>query len=319
MTRPLALATLTAVLALGAAPVPATAPVQDWSNVEVVTVTSKVPGPSLWHITKGNSEVWILATVGPLPNGMNWETARVESLMKGANAVLMPPQGKVGFFEGSWFLLTSMGTLEQPDGTTLESTLPEPLKARFIATRKRIDEDADRYDEYLGGVAALRLESDYWDFAKLTPREPYGVIAHLASKAGTRADPVAEYPAMDVIKAVPKMTPQAHLRCLEFALSDIETQEAHATAAAQAWANGDLAGVKANYVETRLDDCFQQNSVYAAMRETAIGDMTKAIQAALDKPGRTVAVMPMGLLLRKGAVLERLEAAGLTVDGPPGG
>ena len=319
MTRPLALAVLTAALAIGATPVPSTAPVQDWSNVETVTVTAHAPGPSLWHVAKGNSEVWILATVGPLPKGMSWDSDRVENLMKGANAVLLPPRGKVGFFEGSWFLLTSMSTLEQPDGTTLESTLPEPLKSRFIAARVKIGEDADRYDEYLGGVAALRLESDYWDSAKLTPYEPERTIEHLASHARADADPVAEYPAMDVVKAVPRMTPQAHLRCLEFALGDIEQQQAHAVAAAQAWATGDLVGVKANYVETRLDDCFQQNSVYAAMRETAIGDMTKAIEAALDKPGHTVAVMPMGLLLRKGAVLERLQAAGLTVESPPGG
>ena len=287
--------------------------------METVTVTAPPPGPALWHIVKGNSEVWILATVGPLPKGMAWDSKEIETLMKGANAVLLPPQGKVGFFEGSWFLLTSLGTLEQPDGTTLESTLPEPLRGRFVATRIRIGEDTDRYNGFLGGVAALRLESDYWDHARLTPREPQGVIEHLASRSGVSARPVAEYPAMGVVKDVPNMTPEAHRRCIEYALSDIETQEAHAVAAAQAWATGNLAGVKANYSEIKLDDCLQQNTAYAAMRETAIRDMTNAIVAALGKPGRTVVAMPMGLLLRKGTVLDRLEAAGFTVDGPPGG
>jgi uncharacterized protein YbaP (TraB family) len=322
--RPLALALTTASIAFAAAPAPTpapapTLPVQDWTNIESVTVTAPPPGPALWHIQKGNSDVWILATVGPLPKGLTWDSSEVAGLMKGANAVLLPPRGKVGFFEGSWFLLTSLSTLEQPDGTTLESTLPEPLKSRFIATRKRIDEDADRYDSYLGGVAALRLESDYWDHAKLTPYEPQNTIEHLASHAGASARPVAEYPAMSVVKDVPKMSPQAHLRCMEYAIGDIEGQEAHAVAAAQAWATGNLAVVKANYVETKLDDCFQQNNAYAALRETAIRDMTNAIVAALNKPGRTVVAMPMGFLLRKGAVLERLEAAGLTVQGPPGG
>jgi hypothetical protein len=317
----LALAFAAAVLAMGAAPAPAPSapPVQDWTNVESVTVTARAPGPALWHVVKGDSEVWILATVSPMPKDMNWDQTEVASLIEGANAVILPPRGTVGFFEGSWFLMTSLSTLEQPDGTTLESTLPEPLKSRFVATRTRIGEEADRYDPYLGGIAALRLESDYWDHAQLTPQEPQRTIEHLASHAGVRAKPAAEYPAMGVIKQVPNMTPQAHRRCLEFAIGDIETAEGHAVAAARAWSTGNLAGVKAHYMETRLDDCMQQNAAYAVLRETANRDMANAIVAALNKPGKSFAMLPMGFFLRKGGVLERLAAAGLTVEGPPGG
>ena len=93
-------------------------------------------------------------------------------------------------------------------------------------------------------------------------------------------------------------------------------QSAHAVAAAQAWAVGDLAGVEANYSETRLDACLQQNNAYAVLRARAIGDMANAVTAALNRPGKTIAVIPMGIFLRKGGVLERLEAAGLTVSGP---
>jgi uncharacterized protein YbaP (TraB family) len=112
------------------------------------------------------------------------------------------------------------------------------------------------------------------------------------------------------------MSPAAHLACLEFALSDIEIETAHAVAAAQAWAAGDLAGMKANYSETRLDACLQQNNAYAVIRERAIADMADAISGALNKPGKTFAVIPMGLFLRKGGVLERLQATGATISAP---
>ena len=113
---------------------------------------------------------------------------------------------------------------------------------------------------------------------------------------------------MDVIHDVPKMSPAAHRACLEYALSDIEMQSAHAAAAAQAWAVGDLEGIKANYSETRLDACLQQNNAYAALRQKAIVDMANAIAGALRKPGKTFAVIPMGFFLRKNGVLERLKA-----------
>ncbi|MEJ0028331.1 MAG: TraB/GumN family protein [Rhizomicrobium sp.] len=312
--RPLALAGLVALTA--AAPVPDAPPTRDWSNVETVVVTPEAAGPALWHIATPTAEVWILPTVSPVPKDLVWDGKFVSGEIKGSKVLLLPPRATLGVFEGLWFWMTGMDKLEQPDGVELETTLPEPLKGRFVATRTRIGEDADRYAKFLGGVAALRLEGDYFSYAKLTPNGPQKTVENIASHAGVPVRTTATYPAMDVIRDVPKMTPAAHLACLDFALTDIDTATAHAAAAAQAWAVGDLAGMKAHYFETRLDDCLQQNSAYRALRETANRDMTNAILTALKTPGKTFAVMPMGFFLRKGGVLERLEAAGLTVSGP---
>ena len=313
--RPLTLSLALAATAIGAAPA-APPPVQDWSDIEVVIVRPDHPGPALWHIAKGASEIWIVPTVSPVPKGLPWDSTEIASLLKGAHALLLPPRASIGVFEGLWFWMTGMDVLEQPDGKALEDTLPPPLRARFISERTRIGRDADRYSEFLAGVAALRLESDYWNYANFTPNGPQRTIESLASREGVPARPVATYPAMNVIKDVPRMTPAAHLACLKMALDDIDTQSLHAVAAAEAWAKGDIGGVKAHYSETHLDDCLNQNSAYAVLRETANRDMTSAIVAALNKPGTSVAVMPMGFFLRKGGVLERLQAAGLTVTGP---
>ncbi|HJW40122.1 MAG TPA: TraB/GumN family protein [Rhizomicrobium sp.] len=309
-----AVAIVTALFAIAAAQ----APIQDWSNVETVVVTPQGAGPALWHIATPTSEMWILPTVGPTPKDLTWDSTFVAALMKGANVVLLPPRAEAGVFETMWFLMTGLDTIEQPDGTKLENTLPQPLKSRFVATRQRIGRDADRYEDFLGGVAALRLESDYLNFAKLSPDALLKSVQSVASHAGVPARPIATYPAMDVVHDVPKMTPAAHLACIGFALTDIDNATAHAAAAAKAWAVGDIAGVKAHYFETRLDDCLQQNGAYATLREKANRDMTDAIIAALKKPGKSIAVMPMGFFLRKGGVLDRLEAAGLTVSGPGG-
>jgi TraB/PrgY/gumN family len=311
-------AAMAALLAAGAAAAPGSAPVTDWTNVETVVITAKIPGPVLWHIVKGDSEVWILPTVSPVPENMDWNKDGIAGLLKGANAVLLPPKAEVGMVEGLWFYMTDMDELEQPDGTRLEATLPAAMRERFVAERARIGKDEDRYGKYLGGVAALMLESDYWKSAGLVNGGLQKDVERLASHAGVRARAIATYPAMGVLHDVPKMTAAAHLACLTFALDDIATERAHAAAAAEAWAVGDLDGIKAHYSEIRLDDCLQQNGTYAALRETAIRDEANAIVQALAKPGKTIAVMPMGFFLRKGGVIERLQAAGLTVQGPGG-
>jgi uncharacterized protein YbaP (TraB family) len=307
-----------AVVAAWFAIAAAQAPIQDWSNVETVVVTPQASGPALWHIATPTSEMWILPTVGPVPKDLTWDSSFLTGLMKGANVVLLPPRATAGVFETMWFLITGLDTIEQPDGTKLENTLPEPLRSRFVAARQRIGRNAGRYEDLLGGVAALRLESDYLNFAKLSPDALLKSVQSLAAHAGVPARPIATYPAMDVVHDVPKMTAAAHLACIGFALTDIDNATVHAVAAAKAWAAGDVAGVKAHYFETRLDDCLQQNGAYAVLREKANRDMTNAIVAALKKPGKSFAVMPMGFFLRKGGVLDRLEAAGLTVSGPGG-
>lgn len=312
------LAIAAALLSLGAAPEPAGAPIKDWSDVEVVVVNPDHPGPPLWHIEKGNSEVWIIATVSPVPNNLQWDKTEIASLMQGASGVLLPPKGSIGVVEGLWFYMWHMDRLEEPDGVQMESTLGEPLRGRFAAARGRAHQDADRYAKYLPAVAALMLEGDYLKAIDFSNREPQRAIEALASRAGIRTRAVATYPAMDVVNDVPKMSAAAQRACVEYALEDIDALAAHGVAAAQAWTVADMPGIKANYSETKLDACLAQNNAYFAMRERAIRDEVAAITAALAKPGKTIAVIPMGFFLRKGAVLDRLEAAGLTVSGPGG-
>ena len=307
-----------AVAAMSLAAAPAAAPVTDWSNVETVVVRPDMAGPALWHVANDKSEVWILATVTPVPKDLKWDSRSIAGLLKGSNALLLPPTASVGIAEGLWFYMWHMDTLEQPDGKTLEASLPGPLKSRFIAARGLAHQDADRYDKYLPAIAALILESDYQKAIDFSNREPQRTVESLAARAGVPAHRIATYPAMDVIHDVPNMSVAANLACMQYAISDIDTIAAHGLPAAQAWAIGDVAGMKAHYSETRLDACLAQSSAYTALREHGIRDEVNAILGALKKPGKTFVVIPMGFFLRKGSVLDRLEAAGLTVTGPGG-
>jgi len=302
-------------LVLCAATPVAAPPIADWSNIETVLVTAKHPGPALWHVVRGQSEVWILPTVEPSPSDLKWDTSDVAHLLKGSKILLLPPRGQVGLIEGTWFVLTGLGTLELPQGTTLEASLPEALKDRFVAARVVLHEAADRYEKYLPAVAAVVLESDFWNANGLKFNNAQKTVERLATQALVPARTIALYSAMDVIHDVPKLSPAANLICLEDALNDIDVETVHAALAAKAWASGDLDGMKAHYSETRLDSCLQQSGAYTALRDKEISDVADAITSALDKPGKSFAIMPIGIWLRKGGVLERLEATGLTISG----
>ncbi len=315
----LSIAIFSAAFALSAAAqtqAPATrAPVTDWS-LETVVVTAQPPGPAVWHVARGDANVYILATLGPLPRNLQWDTGRLTRILDGARALYLPPRGQVGVFEGIWFLLTQGDILRLPEGETLERVLTPALRARFVAARDVIHGDPDRYTQYKPSVAGFRMEQDFLKANDLAFREPNAAIQTLAATKDVPVQTIATYPALDVVKEVPSLSSGANLKCLSDSLDDMDVMSAHARLAAEAWAKGNLDGVKAHYSEPRALDCLGQSATFTKLWAQSVGDTVSTVNQALSRKGKTVIVVNVGEWLRKGGVLERLRAQGLTLDGP---
>jgi hypothetical protein len=286
MTRCTPLLIVGAFLAIGSAsaqqPAPPN-PADDWS-IETVTVTAQAKGPAYWHATKGQSEVWILGIVGILPKDFVWNQTHFSKLLDGTRLVLLPPRASASLFDAGWFLLTKRSLLYLPDGQTLDGVLGAPLAARFANARAVVHRDAAHYEGDALPVAALELEGDFLKAKAMTYDEPADTIDSLARHHNVDVHYIAKYDAMPSIEAILKSPPEAARACVEAAVNDVEFENVHAAAAADAW---------------------------------AVGDVAHAIEAALDGGGRTIAVVGIGQLLRKNGVLERLHADGIEVEGPP--
>lgn len=292
------------------------APSEDWS-IETVTVTAQAPGPAFWHVQKGDAEVWILAVVEPVPVALDWNRNRLDSLLATARQVLLPARAETGFFEGLWFLAWHRDQLSVPDGQTLDGVLGGELAQRFAKTRQMVHRDADRYADNVPAVAALRLEGDFLRANSLSIDEPAKAITTMAQRHNKEVHRVATYDAMPGIKDVLSLPPAAGRKCVEAAVNDVDYENQHAVAAAQAWAVGDVATVKANYVELRIYDCLLEISAkVSSLDKRATADTAGEIEAALAGGGRTVAVINFAQLLRKNGVLEKLLADGVAVEGP---
>jgi TraB/PrgY/gumN family len=307
---------LTLILSLGSR-----AMAQDAADAPVpeTVLVHAAPGPAVWHLTRGNSEVWILGTVGAMPKGLEWNHDYLSQLLDGARAILMPPRPDVGIFDGAWFLITNGSKLSLPRGQALEASLPDALRTRFIATRTALGRDEERYRTDTPIRAALRLEGDFQDKAALSGREPAATIADLASAHRVPISPVSRFEVLDALKQVLDLSFDQQRVCLSQAVADVDQQSGHAAIAARAWAIGDIKTVKANYTESQLFNCISAAAQSAAdINERIVLDYTAAINAALDKPGKTVVAIGIGPLLRRGGVLERLQALHIAMESPPG-
>ena len=310
------------VLALVALALPVLAradepPPPDWSkDIETVVVTASQRGPLMWRVSKGGSTVVLLGVVGPVPEGLPWNTAGVSDALKGARQLLLNAQASVGLVEGLWYLTWHSDTVYLPDGTALESVLPETLRRRFVAAREKIHRDADRYSSLRPPLAAMRLEGDFLDAVKLSRTEPSKTVERLARRMGIGAKPVANYEALPMLRVLPSLSASANEACVKDALDDLDSVQAHAAAGAQAWAVGDLDGIKANYSDERFQSCIQAMPGAAALFARAVRDSIAAVNAALAAPGKTVMIVSIGALLKKDGILDKLKGEGLEIEGP---
>jgi len=290
--------------------------VDDWAEIESVEVRER-PGPALWHLTRGDSEVWVLGMTGAMPEDMDWNKEYVSELLDGARTILMPPKADIALTDIAWFLIWHGSELSLPRGRTLEESLPADLRARFVAVRDKVSDDSDDYRTDIPIRAAMRLQQDVRDKADLSFREPRRTVENLAARKRIPVSPVTRFEAMDAVREVLKLSPAQQHACLAQALEDVNWALGHADTAARAWAVGDIKTVKAHYSEWRLGNC-----VIGAVQKFSdidgrnIAEYVSAIDAALNKPGKTIVVIHMGPLLRKNGVLERLQARGIAIEGP---
>lgn len=313
--HPFHLAIIAAALLLGAqAPVPQ-AP--EDLTVDTISVTAEARGPAFWRITRGDSEVLILPTVGLMPEALEWNRRGLERIITGAKQVMLPPQPDINLVDVGWFYLRHGDLLRQPRGQTLEASLPAPLRARFAAARQSAERESDRYATDVPAIAAIKLSGDFSRARDLTRREPRRSVERLARAARVKITNVGSFEVMPTVRELLRLPHERQRVCLEQVVADTERLARDAEAAAAAWAEGRILDAQAHYAETRLVDCAISLAPNAAGVEAAHnGLLADAIEAALRTPGRSVAVIPLGPLQRKGGVLERLAARGHRIEQP---
>ena len=303
--------------AAAAQPAPPLDPVvPQWAEIETVHAGAR-PGPALWHITKGNSEVWILGMIGTMPKGVTWNPQPLAEVMQGSRAMIVGQSADIDLLDISWFLVTHCCSFFRLDDGKLDDFLPEPTKVKLAAMRENVGGDAKLYqgDAPLG--AANRLGGAYAKKYDLQGENPMAAVRKLASDNKLAVQPIFHFDPMDIVKEAFKLTPQQQRPCLDANMEDVERRVTHFRPMGEAWAVGDIIGIKENFTESRIQQCLAAAvHAFGTNQQNVVPGFVAAIDAALDKPGKTFAVVDMGPLLRKGGVLEQLEGQHLTIEGP---
>jgi uncharacterized protein YbaP (TraB family) len=300
-----------------ATPPPIAASDGESAVVQELEVIGRRPGPALWRVTHGDSEVVIIGGLSPLPHVLQWNEIRVQRALEDATVLFLPPdKPHVGLFEAAGMLFR-LGALKPPHGEDMEARLAPALRARFERVRDSLHLDPKKYQHWKPAVAGLLMVGDFRRVAGLSSDKPATTIARIARAAHADVRTVGALDAKPLFDAAARMSDAQNQACLSAALDDIEYESAHAQVAAAAWAVGDLKGVRANALAPILDECLTQLPSIQSLIEKGTRDAIVTINQALARPGKSVALIDLTFLLRPNGVLDRLKAEGVEITLPP--
>jgi len=288
--------------------------------IEELVVTAERAGPGMWHVHRGAANVWILGSIAPLPRDITWRSKQVESVLESTSQVLVQKPLEISIPRILWMLIADRSLLMVRGGKRLKDVLPPDLHARFAAQRSKVTDDAGKWERYRPIIAAAFLQQAAFHQVNLSMRLDLGAAMRiLAKKHGVRLEEVKVAGVSDMLEALKTMSPAAERSCVEASLTTIESGLPRLIDRAEAWASGNVERLESLQELKEVDACRAAldagrgaSDVIARIRQTWLGEIEKYLQ----KPGTTIAVVNLDLLLERGGLLDQLRAAGYDYEAP---
>lgn len=277
---------------------------------EIVTITAKLPGPAVWRIRKGDSEVFIIGSMPVITKYYRWDEGRIDRIMNQASVYIVSPnlKGDVGAF--LFFEMT------RNKSRRLYDILPVSLTQRFRSLVKKHGLDPKTYEGMHPIVAATRLKDDIYEKNNLSTRDPEKHLIFMARAKGVPMKPLSTYATKDLVKRLKSFNDAEQITCMHRTLNEIDFALKNTQKATEFWAQGQLIEAKSHMPYPSALSCFDgAKSTGNIVRETT-DQALNVIRTSLTKPGRTVMVLPLSVLLRQGGAFDQLSKEGADISRP---
>ncbi|MBX3481966.1 TraB/GumN family protein [Phenylobacterium sp.] len=304
---------LAALPAAAQAPAPALGPADDpdATLVEELVVRGRLPGPAWWRVEDADTTVYVLGVPSLAPKRMQWDRSIFERRLQGANVVVLPFVNVRAKVTGS--IGTAFNLMRLKSGGPYEDRLDAGTRARFVAVRTRLGQDARHYGTNNPLAAGVQLAIDYRDKNELTNMDPAKLVRYLAQQRRVKVVEKS-YDLGGQLGGIARTPANVGRLCFDEVLSQAEAGPGVTLAAARAWAEGDVAGALAN--ERTYERCLAAVAGGRTYDERTKADTAAAITNALRQPGHAIVLVQLRPLLAQGGVLDRLRSQGVTVKTP---
>jgi hypothetical protein len=107
--------------------------------LDEILVTRERPGPAMWRVSNGTHDLWILATLLPLPKHMTWRSHAVENTIAVSQVVLAPPEimADIDFFGNPIYAHSLVQAQTIRDHESLKQIIPNDIYVRWQAVKNQ--------------------------------------------------------------------------------------------------------------------------------------------------------------------------------------
>jgi hypothetical protein len=296
---------------------------------EQILVVGQKPGPGMWKVSKDDHVLWIFGTYSPLPIKMDWRSHEVEAVIGRSQEYLAPPSSKLDlpYFQIALALPQLIGINKNPGDASLRDVLPADVYARWLPLKEKYLPKHKERERPI--IVASELFSVALKQAGLTSstdvrKQVEKMVDQKKLKVTRTVYEIKVDNPRQMLKEF-KKSPLDDAACFSATLTRLETDIDAMRVRANAWAKGDIEGIR------KLDFVDQQESCSDVIRNSTVVREHPAFQgaegrhramwlanaeAALTKNTSTFAVLSMKDLLDPKGMVAALAAKGYKVEQP---
>lgn len=301
-------------------------------DLEAMVVSGAQPGPGMWKVSSGGNVLYILGTVSPLPRRMEWMSDDVEAVIADAGVVISSPavvvDADIGIFRGMALLPSMLRARNNPGKRPLREMVSPELYARWEVLKARYMGRDRGVEKRRPLLAAQELYEAALRKSGLRMGGVVGpVVANARKAAGVPLVDTTVRLEVEDPKGVLKELNESDLadrECFAGTLDRIETDLDNMRARANAWAVGDIEGLRALPWDNHYATCQDAVTGSALAQRLGIDDLPRRakeawlsnVEQALDEHPASFALLPMHQLLGDEGMLATLAARGYAIESP---
>ena len=286
--------------------------------------------PALWRVTLDDHQLVVLGSLVPLPVDVQWNQAPIRRHLGEATALLEPPgvdlRGGASWLGTLWRLPTLLRVRNNPGEMTLDEVLPASLRERWERQRA-IHLTGDRSVQRRRPMVAADVlqKRAMAEFGLALDNQVAERVSQLARRQGVRRIDTALPLQLDAVNAfldALARDPLDDQACFERILARVEAGPGNLHAQALAWRSGSLAVLRSQPLGDTFAVCIQALLAHPAAQVHGLHDLSERARAhwlqiaeqTLRAHRRSVAVLPLTLVLGESGYLAELERRGFRVE-----
>ena len=268
-----------------------------------------VAEPPMWQVKGPAGEVTLFGSVHLLQETTRWKSAELDALLKRADRLMFEIPMDDAAQAAAAGKFQTLGRL--PAGETLRPMLSDKGRKQLEAVCAKLGMPAAALDGLQPWLAEVIL-SVTW-FAKAGARTDLGVEQQVAAAAPPSAERAAFESIDDQLTALSGGSRADQVKALEETLDELQTDPDGFARLAEAWARGDVKMIEREGLEELKRDA---PGAYGRLVVDRNRRWVKTIEALVQRPGRTFAVVGVGHLVGPDSVPALLRRDGVAVEGP---